>query len=199
MQRLEHELVGFVHVARIAPYDVDDVVWCIFFCGWEGSVAIAVRRANELASHLESSREKIHGACTTPFAGDRAISNFPSTIRPDGLSGPNGIYNRVNTSEAAMGNRRPSSNSTRSFRLRISWQEPFLAFFRHHPATDWWQFLLKFLIHILLETKAALEPPASPEIFDGSRVDFCNFAMRIETGGMTAICVLQQTGLPQSP
>jgi len=33
----------------------------------------------------------------------------------------------------------------------------------------------------------------------GSSVDFCSFAIRIETGGMTAMWVLQQTGLPQSP
>ena len=31
----------------------------------------------------------------------------------------------------------------------------------------------------------------------GSYVDI--YAMRIDTGGMTAICVLQHTGLPQSP
>ena len=29
--------------------------------------------------------------------------------------------------------------------------------------------------------------------------DFCNFAIRIETAGRTMRCVLQQTGLPQSP
>ena len=41
--------------------------------------------------------------------------------------------------------------------------------------------------------------PQRPEILEGSSVDFCSLAMRMETGGMTVMCVLQQTGFPQSP
>ena len=47
--------------------------------------------------------------------------------------------------------------------------------------------------------KQHFKRPQRPEIFDGSRVDFCSFAMRIDTGGMTTMWVLQHTGLPQSP
>ena len=38
-----------------------------------------------------------------------------------------------------------------------------------------------------------------PEIFDGSSVAFCSFAIFIETGGISRRNVLQQTGWPQSP
>src|SRR5262245_9031741 len=109
-------------------------------------------------------------------------------------------YNLVKTSSTATGSLLPSSNSTRIRRARISW-----------ASTRPWPFGVSTRVPTLgscfwnssytscSNRKQHLSRPHRPEILDGSSVLFCTLAMRIDTGGITVMCVLQQTGLPQSP
>ena len=164
------ELVGLVGEPRVFAAQIEDP-------GVHGHLDRSSRNERTVRRHLRRVSRSAATAFIYPF------------------------YNRVNTS--STGDRQSAAvlELHQHLRARISWASTRPCPLRGHDArrrpaaARFWNSSYTSCS----KRRQHFSRPQRPEIFDGSSVDFCSLAIRIDTGGMTAMCVLQQTGLPQSP